>query len=106
VGAVALSSATIGELLRFVLSSHVAAPDPALPLTPSYCSRLVDDDLFDKLAAELAGCVEDGRIPSPPSGEGAAVGTHPLENVSRKREEEWVAVLLEKGTELKRVMLL
>ncbi|CAM0874991.1 unnamed protein product [Alopecurus aequalis] len=102
VGAVALSSATIGELLRFVLSSHVAAPDPALPLTPSYCSRLLDDDLCDKLATELAGFVEEGRIPGPPAGEGA-VGTPAEENGSQKREEEWEGVLLEKGTELKRI---
>ncbi|XP_047091639.1 uncharacterized protein LOC124703474 isoform X1 [Lolium rigidum] len=102
VGAVALSSATIGELLRFVLSSHVAAPDPALPLTPSYCSRLLDDDLCDKLATELAGCLEEGRVPAPPAGEGA-VATPAEENCSRKREEEWEAVLLEKGAELKRM---
>ena len=105
VGPVALSSATIGELLRFVLSSHVAAPDPALPLSPSYCSRLLDDDLCDKLATELAGCVKEGRIPGSPAGEGA-VGSPAEENGSRKREEEWGAVLLEKGAELKRVMLL
>uniref|UniRef100_A0ACD6A2K0 Uncharacterized protein n=1 Tax=Avena sativa TaxID=4498 RepID=A0ACD6A2K0_AVESA len=102
VGAVALSPATIGELLRFVLSSHVAAPDPALPLSPSYCSRLLDDDLCDKLATELAGCVEEGQIPGPPVGEGA-VGTPAEENGSRKREVEWEAVLLEKGAELKRM---
>ncbi|VAI02660.1 uncharacterized protein LOC119295154 isoform X1 [Triticum dicoccoides] len=101
VGAVALSSA-VGELLRFVLSSHVAAPDPALPLSLSYCSRLLEDDLCDKLATELAGCAEEGRIPRPPVVAGA-VGTPAEENGSRKREGEWEAVLREKGGELKRI---
>jgi hypothetical protein len=57
------------------------------------------------MATELAGCVEEGRVPAPPAGEGA-VGTPAEENCSRKREEEWEAILLEKGAELKRVMLL
>ncbi|XP_024319363.1 uncharacterized protein LOC100838225 isoform X3 [Brachypodium distachyon] len=101
VGTVPLSSA-LGELLRFVLSSHLTAPDPALPLSPSYCSRLLDDDLCEKLAAELAGCIEEGQLPEPPVGSGA-FRIPAEEDGPRERDREWEAVLLEKGAELKRM---
>ncbi|RLM57702.1 hypothetical protein C2845_PM18G04770 [Panicum miliaceum] len=100
VGSVPLSSA-IGDLLRFVLSSHAAGAgnpdhDPAaFPLSPSYCARLLDDDgdLCGKLAAGIEQCLEEGRLPGPP-----AVARIP---VAEEGPEEWEAVLLEKGAELK-----
>ncbi|XP_062197837.1 uncharacterized protein LOC133900656 isoform X2 [Phragmites australis] len=107
VGGVPLSSALV-DLLRFVLSSHVAAPDPAFPISPSYCSRLLLDgdgnDLFGKLAAGLARCVEEGWLPGPPATAGA-VGIPPAEEEegSEEREREWEVLLLEKGTELKQM---
>lgn len=105
-GAVPLAPALLG-LLRFVLSSHLAAPDPALPLSPSYCSRLLldddDDDLLEKLAAGLARCVEEGRLPV--AAAAAEAGIPAGEAWSEEREREWEAVVLEKGNELKRVKL-
>uniref|UniRef100_A0A0E0MEJ8 ASCH domain-containing protein n=1 Tax=Oryza punctata TaxID=4537 RepID=A0A0E0MEJ8_ORYPU len=97
-GAVPLAPALV-SLLRSVLSSHLAAPDPALPLSPSYCSRLLldDDDLLEKLAAGLARCVEEGRLPVA----AAAPGIPASEAGSE--ESEWEAVVLEKGNELKRM---
>ncbi|OEL37402.1 hypothetical protein BAE44_0001578 [Dichanthelium oligosanthes] len=99
VGGVPLSSA-IGDLLRFVLSSHAAAgaaPDdnPAgFPLSPSYCARLLDDgDMFWKLAAGIQRCLEEGRLPGPPEVVGIPGEEGP--------QEEWETVLLEKGAELK-----
>uniref|UniRef100_A0A0E0R6R0 ASCH domain-containing protein n=1 Tax=Oryza rufipogon TaxID=4529 RepID=A0A0E0R6R0_ORYRU len=103
-GAVPLAPALLG-LLRFVLSSHLAAPDPALPLSPSYCSRLLldddDDDLLEKLAAGLARCVEEGRLPV--AAAAAEAGIPAGEAWSEEREREWEAVVLEKGNELKRL---
>uniref|UniRef100_A0A0E0J0I6 ASCH domain-containing protein n=1 Tax=Oryza nivara TaxID=4536 RepID=A0A0E0J0I6_ORYNI len=103
-GAVPLAPALLG-LLRFVLSSHLAAPDPALPLSPSYCSRLLldddDDDLLEKLAAGLARCVEEGRLPV--AAAAAEAGIPAGEAWSEEREREWEAVVLEKGNELKRM---
>lgn len=105
-GAVPLAPALLG-LLRFVLSSHLAAPDPALPLSPSYCSRLLldddDDDLLEKLAAGLARCVEEGRLPV--AAAAAEAGIPAGEAWSEEREREWEAVVLEKGNELKMVKL-
>ncbi|XP_040384623.1 uncharacterized protein LOC102706508 isoform X2 [Oryza brachyantha] len=96
-GAVPLSSAVVG-LLRFVLSSHLAAPDPALPLSAPFCSRLLldDDSLLEKLATSLARCVEEGRLP-----DATAAGMPAGEEGSEERE--WEAVVLEKGAELKRM---
>uniref|UniRef100_A0A0E0DNL3 ASCH domain-containing protein n=1 Tax=Oryza meridionalis TaxID=40149 RepID=A0A0E0DNL3_9ORYZ len=103
-GAVPLAPALVG-LLRFVLSSHLASPDPALPLFPSYCSRLLldddDDDQLEKLAAGLARCVEEGRLPV--AAAAAAAGIPAGEAGSEEREREWEAVVLEKGNELKRL---
>uniref|UniRef100_A0A0E0DNL1 ASCH domain-containing protein n=1 Tax=Oryza meridionalis TaxID=40149 RepID=A0A0E0DNL1_9ORYZ len=103
-GAVPLAPALVG-LLRFVLSSHLASPDPALPLFPSYCSRLLldddDDDQLEKLAAGLARCVEEGRLPV--AAAAAAAGIPAGEAGSEEREREWEAVVLEKGNELKRM---
>ncbi|KAL5204113.1 hypothetical protein ABZP36_008984 [Zizania latifolia] len=101
VGAVHLPSA-LGDLLRFVLSSLLTSPDPAFPLSPTYCSRLLDDDddLLDKLAAGLAGCVEEGRLPGTTAG---AAGIPADEEGSKEREREWEAVVLEKAAELKRM---
>ncbi|KAF0891509.1 hypothetical protein E2562_009916 [Oryza meyeriana var. granulata] len=99
-GAVPLASVLVG-LVRFVLSSHLAAPDPALPLSPSYCSRLLDDGddgLLEKLATGIARCVEEGRLPV-----AAAAGISTSEDGSKDREREWEAVVLEKGAELKRM---
>ena len=105
VGGVPLSSA-IGDLLRFVLSSHAAGTgnpdhDPAaFPLSPSYCARLLDDDgdLCGKLAAGIEQCLDEGRLPGPPAVAGIPVG-------EEGPEEEWEAVLLQKGAELKLVKL-
>ncbi|CAL4993746.1 unnamed protein product [Urochloa decumbens] len=103
VGGVALSSA-IGDLLRFVLSTHATggggAPDDgsvAFPLSPSYCARLLDDggDLCGKLAAAIVQCLEEGRLPGPPAVVGIPVAEEGPE------EKVWEAVLLEKGAELK-----
>jgi hypothetical protein len=101
---VPLSSA-ISDLLRFVLSSHAAgaAPDDgpaAFPLSPSYCARLLDDggDLCRKLAAGIEQCLDEGRLPGPPAVAGIPVG-------EEGPEEEWEAVLLQKGAELKLVKL-
>uniref|UniRef100_A0A0E0BHL1 ASCH domain-containing protein n=1 Tax=Oryza glumipatula TaxID=40148 RepID=A0A0E0BHL1_9ORYZ len=104
-GAVPLAPALLG-LLRFVLSSHLTAPDPALPLSPSYCSRLLlddddDDDLLEKLAAGLARCVEEGRLQV--AAAAAEAGIPAGEAWSEEREREWEAVVLEKGNELKRL---
>uniref|UniRef100_A0A0E0BHK8 ASCH domain-containing protein n=1 Tax=Oryza glumipatula TaxID=40148 RepID=A0A0E0BHK8_9ORYZ len=104
-GAVPLAPALLG-LLRFVLSSHLTAPDPALPLSPSYCSRLLlddddDDDLLEKLAAGLARCVEEGRLQV--AAAAAEAGIPAGEAWSEEREREWEAVVLEKGNELKRM---
>ncbi|EEE51942.1 hypothetical protein OsJ_33576 [Oryza sativa Japonica Group] len=103
-GPVPLAPGLLG-LLRFVLSSHLAAPDPALPLSPSYCSRLLldddDDDLLEKLAAGLARCVEEGRLPV--AAAAAEAGIPAGEAWSEEREREWEAVVLEKGNELKRM---
>jgi len=107
VGGVPLSSA-IGDLLRFVLSSHAAGTgnpdhDPAaFPLSPSYCARLLDDDgdLCGKLAAGIEKCLDEGRLPGPPAVAGIPVGEEGPE------ETEWEAVLLEKGAELKLAKLL
>ncbi|KAL6660696.1 hypothetical protein ACP70R_001731 [Stipagrostis hirtigluma subsp. patula] len=105
VGGVPLASA-LGDLLRLVLASHAdaaAAPDPAFPLSPSYCSRLLEDaDLFGRLAAGIERCVEEGRMPGPPAGDGA-VGIPVAGEVegSEEREREWETLLLEKGAELK-----
>ncbi|CAO2146241.1 unnamed protein product [Urochloa humidicola] len=104
VGGVPLSSA-LGDLLRFVLSSHAAgadAPDEgpaAFPLSPSYCARLLDGgdgDLCGKLATAIVQCIEEGRIPGPP----AVVGIPPVAEEGPE-EKVWEAVLLEKGAELK-----
>ncbi|WVZ52899.1 hypothetical protein U9M48_003902 [Paspalum notatum var. saurae] len=99
VGGVPLSSA-IGELLRFVLSSHASANAPDdFPLSPSYCARLLEDDgdLCGKLTAGLLQFFEEGRLPGPP----AAAGIPVAEEGAEKRD--WEAVLLEKGAELKRM---
>ncbi|CAD6207605.1 unnamed protein product [Miscanthus lutarioriparius] len=101
VGGVPLSSC-IGDLLRFVLSSHAAAypgDDPAtLPLSPSYCARLLNDgELFGKLEACIQQCLEEGRLPGPP----AVVGIPAAEEGPEERG--WELLLLEKGAELKRV---
>jgi hypothetical protein len=103
-GAVPLSSA-ITDLLRFVLASRAAAPDdPAFPLSPSYCTSILDDkDLFAKLVAALERCIEEGRMTSPPAAEGVPVAEA---CGSEEREREWDAMLMEKGAELKQVMLL
>ncbi|RLM69197.1 hypothetical protein C2845_PM17G06970 [Panicum miliaceum] len=101
VGRVPLSSA-IGDLLRFVLSSHAAGAgnpdhDPAaFPLSPSYCARLLDDDgdLCGKLAAGIEQCLKEGRLPGPPAVAG-------IPAAEEGPEEEWKVVLLEKGAELK-----
>ena len=101
VGGVPLSSC-IGDLLRFVLSSHATAypgDDPAaLPLSPSYCARLLNDgELFGKLEACIQQCLEEGRLPGPP----AVVGIPAAEEGPEERG--WKLLLLEKGAELKRV---
>jgi len=100
IGGVPLSSA-ISDLLRFVLSSHAAgaAPDDgpaAFPLSASSCARLLDDggDLCRKLAAGIEQCLDEGRLPGPPAVAGIPVG-------EEGPEEEWEAVLLQKGAELK-----
>uniref|UniRef100_A0A0D9XR28 ASCH domain-containing protein n=1 Tax=Leersia perrieri TaxID=77586 RepID=A0A0D9XR28_9ORYZ len=106
-GGVPLAPATLVALLRFVLSSHLAAPDPALPLSPSFCSRLLDDggDLLERLAADLARCVEKGRlllpVASPAAAEGIPAGEVGPEEMEKERE--WEGVVLEKGGELKRM---
>ena len=104
IGGVPLSSA-ISDLLRFVLSSHAAgaAPDDgpaAFPPSPSYFARLLDDggDLCRKLAAGIEQCLDEGRLPGPPAVAGIPVG-------EEGPEEEWEAVLLQKGAELKLVKL-
>ncbi|KAL6662336.1 hypothetical protein ACP70R_000195 [Stipagrostis hirtigluma subsp. patula] len=104
VGGVPLASA-LGDLLRLVLASHVdgAAPDPAFPLAPSYCSRILHDaDLLGRLEDGIERCVEEGRMPGPPAGDGA-VGIPVAGEVegSEERDREWEALLLEKGAELK-----
>lgn len=100
-GSVPLSS-VIGDLLRFVLSSNAAAtPGDELagfPLSPSYCARLLDDggDLCGKLATATVQCLEEGRLPGPPTAVGIPVAEEgPV--------EEWEKVLLEKGAQLKLV---
>ncbi|KAF8701581.1 hypothetical protein HU200_033503 [Digitaria exilis] len=100
VGGVPLSSA-IGNVLRFVLSSHASAGSPGddpdgFPLSPTYCARLLDDDgeLCRKLASVIEQCIEEGRIPGPPAVDGIPVA-------EEGPEEEWEAVLLEKGAESK-----
>ncbi|KAG0546724.1 hypothetical protein BDA96_01G018400 [Sorghum bicolor] len=101
VGGVALSSC-IGDLLRFVLSSHTGACPgddlAAFPLSPSYCVRLVNDgELFGKLEASIQRCLEEGRLPGPP----AVVGIPAAEEGPEERG--WELLLLEKGAELKRM---
>jgi hypothetical protein len=93
VGGVALSSC-IGDLLRFVLSSHAAAypgdDTDAFPLSPSYCARLVNDgELFGKLESCIQQCLEE-VVGIPAAEEGP-------------EERGWELLLLEKGAELKRV---
>jgi len=81
VGGVPLSSA-IGDLLRFVLSSHAAGTgnpdhDPAaFPLSPSYCARLLDDggDLCRKLAAGIEQCLDEGGSRGRPRWPGSRLG--------------------------------
>lgn len=100
-GAAPLSSA-ITDLLRFVLAARAAATDDtSFPLSPSYCTRLLNDgDLLAKLAAGLVQCIEEGRMPSPPAAVGIPVAE---EEVSEEREREWETVLREKGAEIKQV---
>ncbi|KAL6875643.1 hypothetical protein ACP4OV_013156 [Aristida adscensionis] len=107
VGGVPLASA-LRDLLRFVLSAHVAAPDPAFPLSPSYCSRLLlddgdDGDLFGNLVDGLARGLEEGRLPGPPAVAAGIPVAEAEEGSEEKREREWEAVLREKGAELKRM---
>jgi hypothetical protein len=104
VGGVPFSSC-IGDLLRFVLSSHAAAypgdDTVAFPLSPSYCARLLNDgELFEKLEACIQQCLEEGRLPGPP----AVVGI-PAEEEGPE-ERGWKLLLPEKGAELKRVIRL
>lgn len=104
VGSVALSSC-IGDLLRFVLSSHAAAntgdDTTAFPLSTSYCARILNDgELFGKLEACIQKCLEEGRLPGPP----AVVGIPAAEEGPEERG--WELLLLEKGAELKRVIRL
>ncbi|XP_008645233.1 uncharacterized protein [Zea mays] len=101
VGGVPFSSC-IGDLLRFVLSSHAAAypgdDTVAFPLSPSYCARLLNDgELFEKLEACIQQCLEEGRLPGPP----AVVGI-PAEEEGPE-ERGWKLLLPEKGAELKRM---
>ncbi|XP_066367550.1 uncharacterized protein [Miscanthus floridulus] len=103
VGGVPLSSC-IGDLLRFVLSSHATAhpgdDTAAFPLSPSYCARLLNDGelfLFGKLEACIQQCLEEGRLPGPH----AVVGITAAEEGPEERG--WELLLLEKGAELKRM---